>query len=421
MYRWNEDYAYLAETDRDWYERIKYTPFSERSHASFGGTLRYRLNAYDNDRFGLLGPPDGHLNLYRLLLHTDLHLNDNVRAFVELGSHVAEGDDLRPGPFDEDPADLTQAFVDLSLHRSRLRVGRQEMKLGSTRLLGVREGPNVRRAFDGLRFDTEWRDVDLRLFALQEVDVGDGSFDNSSNEDEGFWGAYSTWKLGSANADLYYLGLDRGNANYTQGTADEVRHSIGTRIFGKKGPWDWNTEFIYQFGEFGSADISAWTAASATGFSFDDKPWSPYVFLSANIASGDDDPQDGELNTFNPLYPNLMYFEEAAVLAPQNFFNIEPGVTVHPTRRLSVSFDWNFFWRLEENDAVYVRGLLPLQDTATADGRFVAHVPSLSVDFRFNRHVTFDVSYSHFFASEVIDNAEGDDIDFFKAEFKVTF
>ena len=32
-----------------------------------------------------------------------------------------------------------------------LRAGRQEMSFGSSRLVGVRESPNVRQSFDGLR------------------------------------------------------------------------------------------------------------------------------------------------------------------------------------------------------------------------------------------------------------------------------
>ncbi|MEM1188363.1 MAG: alginate export family protein [Pseudomonadota bacterium] len=422
FYRWNEDYSVMkGDVDPNWYEKLKYAPLAGSAYFSLGGTLRQRLNLYENDRFGLFGEPDGYLRLGRLLLHADLHLNDRARVFVELGSHNVDGEDLRPGPFDEDRGDVTQAFVDLSVLQSRLRLGRQEMKLGSTRLLGVRDGPNVRRAFDGARVDTAWDDIDLRFFALYEVDVNEGWWDNEHNEDEAFWGAYGSWTLSWTNAEFYYLGLDRAGARYSQGTADETRHSFGARLFGSRDAWDWNYEFVYQDGSFGGDDIRAWTAASITGFTIADHPWRPRVSVSANVASGDDDPLDNTLGTFNPLYPNLMYFEEAAVLAPQNFVNVEPEITVHPSSAVSLSLDWNFFWRLEKNDGVYVRGLLPLPGTAAVDGSFVAHVPSLSVDVQLNRYLAVDVSYSHFFAGEVIDNADGDDIDFFKLELTLTF
>lgn len=121
------------------------------------------------------------------------------------------------------------------------------------------------------------------------------------------------------------------------------------------------------------------------------------------------------------MFPNLSYFEEASELAPQNFYNLEPEITVSPTERLSISLDWNFFRRLQGDDAVYTRGLNPLPGTASVDGDFVAHVPSISVDYAFNRHIAIDFSFSYFFAQEVIDNAGGDDIAFFKTEVAFVF
>lgn len=422
LYRWKEDYADLAEkSDRNWYDHIKYMPLNQDIYLSFGGSLRERAHIYNNDRFGLLGAPDGHLLLHRILLHVDLHITDHFRIFTEFGSHLVERDHLRPGPFGKDDADITQAFFDVKYADSQLRVGRQEIDLGSTRLVSVRNSPNVRRAFNGVRFDTKISGMDLYLLGMNEVEVEKGAFNNGINDDEALWGVYTTKDINLTKASVYYLGLYRRGATYTQNTANETRHSIGTHLFGKRNDWDWNYELIYQFGDFGDADISAWTIASITGYTFNPIPWSPRVALSVNAASGDKNPANGKLNTFNPLYPNLTYFEEAAVLAPQNFYNIKPEITLHPFNQLSFSFNWNFFWRIEENDAVYVRGLIPLPGAAESNGHFVAHVPSVSVDYQLNRYMALDFSYSHFFAGKVIDNAGGRDIDFVKLELNVAF
>ena len=391
-------------------------------HLSFGGKLRERVNVFHNDRFGLTtAEDDGYILLHCLLLNADLRMGQHVRAFVELGSHLTTSNDYNPGPFDEDSADLHQAFLDLMYGDTRLRLGRQEMPLNSARLMGTRDGPNVRLAYDGVLLDTTIGNVDLRLFAFNPVDVDEDAFNNRNNDDEALWGINTTYDFGASDANFYYIGLDRNDSRFNQGTADETRHSIGTRFFGTQGRWDWDTELVYQFGDFGSADIRAWTIASDTGYTFEDAAGSPRISVSANIASGDDDPDDNDLNTFNPLQPNLAYFEEAAVLAPQNFYNIEPQIRLQATDKLALSFDWNFFWRLEENDAVYARGLLALPGTATASGHFVAHVPSISVDYRVNRYMTMDFSYSHFFAGEVIDNAGGEDIDYVKLEIEILF
>ncbi|MEM6605038.1 MAG: alginate export family protein [Pseudomonadota bacterium] len=422
FFRWDEDYRYLSDVEHpSVYGHLKYLELSDTTHLSFGGSLRERVNHYQNDLFGLRPDTDGELLLSRLLFHGNLHVNENARVFIELGRHYAHDAGLSPGPFDEDELDITQAFVDVSLSNTTLRIGRQEMSLGSTRLVGVRDGPNVRRSFDGFRLDTSWRSADLRLFALQEVRVGEGAWNNQGNSGEEFWGIYGSVNSRLGRFDAYYLRSNRDSATYAQQVADETRHSFGLRAFGRRGAWDWDWEVIYQNGSTAEKDIQAWTAASITGYRFDSLPWRPRIALSTNIASGDKNLDDGSIETFNPLYPNLMYFEEAAILAPQNFVNFEPEVTVYPSSRLSISFDWDFFWKAEKEDSVYVRGLRPLPGTQRSEGRFVTHVPSLSIDYRLNRHISMDLSYSRFFAGEVIDDAGGTDVNFLKLEFRFTF
>ena len=56
--------------------------------------------------------------------------------------------------------------------------------------------------------------------------------------------------------------------SYDQGRADEHRHSLGARLAGAAGGWDWDLEALYQFGSFGSGEIRAWTVASTTGYRF---------------------------------------------------------------------------------------------------------------------------------------------------------
>lgn len=412
--RWNEDYSYLAtKSDPDAYEQIKYVPLGGGAYASFGGSLRERVNFYGNDRFGLSPVEDnGSIILQRALIHGDVHLHDHLRAFVELGSYLYDAHRLDPGPYDHNRVDLAQAFLDIDLGEHQLRAGRQYLTLGSSRLVSLRNGPNVRQNFDGMKTDSKLSGAHLSLLALHEVAIEEGGFDDSANADASLWGAYTTWNPGPTQADIYYLGVYKAGAVYTQGMANETRHSFGTRLFGNRGPWDWDYEFVYQTGDYGPDDIRAWTAASITGYTWKDTFWQPRAGVSMNIASGDDDPNDNTLTTFNPLFPRLPYFEEASVLVPQNFFNIQPSVTVHPNDRLTVKMDWDFFWRVETQDAVYSRGLRPLPGTASQEGHFVAHVPTLSVGWKINRFTAVDASYSHLFAGDVIRNAGGEDIDF---------
>ncbi len=392
------------------------------SHVTFGGSMRSRVNHYDNDRFGLLGGADGTVWMQRFYGHADMHFNDQFRAYIQLSSHLANAtNQLSPGPFDRSDAAVSQAYIDWRHGRFLLRVGRQEMSLGSARLLSARDGPNVRLSYDGVRWDNVYGRASTSVFYLQEVKVQQQAFAERSSSNDAIWGLAGTRHFVGTSADVYYLGLKRQDAIYQQGVADETRHSVGTRLFGAANDWDWNVEALYQFGRFGDADIRAWTAASIVGYRFADWRGQPRLGLSANIASGDKNSNDQRLGTFNPIYPNLAYFDEAAIYAPQNFYNIEPGASWMLSPKLNMALAWNMFWRLEKQDAVYVRGLMPLPQTAASEGHFVAHTPSIGFDYRWHKQLTLNLNYSHFIAGKVIKQAGGGDVRFVRAQLEWRF
>ena len=70
------------------------------------------------------------------------------------------------------------------------------------------------------------------------------------------------------------------------GVASEQRYTIGTRLFGRHGPVDYNFEFIYQFGHFGGRPISAFAVFSDTGFTFASAWGKPRIAMKADAASG---------------------------------------------------------------------------------------------------------------------------------------
>ncbi len=82
------------------------------------------------------------------------------------------------------------------------------------------------------------------------------------------------------------------------------------------------------FGSFGKATISAWTAASDTGYRLEVAPFRPRLGLKMDVISGDGNPKDNTLGTFNALYPKLAYFSENALVVPANLFNVYPYFSV---------------------------------------------------------------------------------------------
>lgn len=423
-HRFEEDFRFLKGPSRrtDFWDAIKYVPLGNREewYLSLGGELRERYVYLSNPGFGLQGLGTDDYLLHRVLLHTDIHFGEHVRAFIQLGNHLEAGKQGAVSPLEEDRLDLQQGFADISFDldsstRATFRAGRQEFAFGSQRLVSVRDSPNLRRSFDGFRVIFDISDARIDGFAVRPVAAERRIFDDGTDDTQSFWGVYATMPIGFAaglNADLYYLGFKQDSARFNQGTAEERRHSIGTRLWGGYAGWDYNIELVGQFGDFGDADIRAWTVASDIGFTFGDLRLKPRLGLHADIASGDDDPNDGTLGTFNAMFPKLNYLTEAALVAPANIMDLFPSVTLKLTDSLRMIIGSDFLWRVSKDDAFYASPLNPVPGTSTADGRYIGNQLDLEAEWTIGRHIKLSFAYVHFYAGQTIEDAGGEDVDF---------
>lgn len=417
VHRFDEDWREWCRTaEPQGFSRLKCIELGDGT-LTLGGELRERLEAVRNPDFGLDQDEDSVL-LHRAILHADLRVGESVRTFVQLGYFDQSGRNSGPTPTDVDRLDVTQAFVDLSAPlgngRATLRGGRQEVSFGSQRLIATREGPNIRRSYDGGR--AFWTGGGYRLDALyvQPVEIERGSFDDGTSDDEALWGGYLTGPVpgsGRLKADLYYLGYRRDDARFAAGVADERRYSLGLRLFGESEGFDWDFEGVYQFGRFGNADLQAWTIASDVGLTFEAAPMRPRLGLKANIASGDRT-DDRRLGTFNALYPKLPYFSEAGLIAPANLMDLQPLLEMQATSRLTIELGWNALWRHRLADAVYTAPLIPVPGTAGRPGRYTGHQSILGFSWRPKSQVSVSGQYVHFEIGDAIRRAGGRNVDF---------
>lgn len=117
---------------------------------------------------------------------------DPIKYLVSttLTSNLVWGRD--PRPLDRDDLDLLEAFVALSFDSFTLRGGRQEIQYASSRLVSIREGPNVRLAFDGLRIIQRVGERQMDGLAVVPVEVRRGVFDDRAERGQSFGGVYAT-------------------------------------------------------------------------------------------------------------------------------------------------------------------------------------------------------------------------------------
>lgn len=320
-------------------------------------SLRLRGMYYAPTRFGVGAGGDGY-GLLRALASASF-AQGGWQAKLQLGTHAERGKAGGPGRTDRGALDVQQAYWRWSGAGMHVQLGRQEAGYGSSRLLSVRDGPNIRLAFDGARVGWQGRLGALDLMALRPVENRPGAFDDRSERGAHLLGAYATTAKGAGISqwDLYLLDYRREGARFAAGSGTERRQTLGARWFGQSGALEWNTELVAQGGELravtGDLDIRAWTLATDTGWRWSALPLQPRLGLKADIASGDADPGDGRLGTFNALFPKSAYFSEASLLAPANLMDLQPTLALRLHEAVTTELGVQLAWKHRRADAVY--------------------------------------------------------------------
>lgn len=388
------------------------TPSGNHLHYSFGGEVRYQYFFFNNQEWGEAPTDKDGFVLARYLGHTDLRAGKHLRAFVELQSSLASGQSSQPSPVDQNTLDLHQAFFEYSSafstnEKLTLRFGRQELSYGSQRLVAVREGPNNRQSFDGGRLIYGTGNVKVDLFYANYVISRSNVFDDRFTNDTRFWGAYSTFSNLPIiqNLDLYYLGLRRRVAAFDDGKGKETRHSVGARIWKNTPPWRYDIEGVYQFGNFSTSNISAWTLSSNVSYTLLNTKFTPQAGLKIEAISGDKKYADGKLNTFNPLFPRGAYFGLAALIGPYNLLDAHPYVQFNLNKDLTLAIDYDLFWRMSRNDGLYpVNGKIIYSGKAGASKQ-IGRQLGASLEFPLGKRFDFKQEFTWFSAGRYLRQA----------------
>jgi hypothetical protein len=399
--RSDEDWSVLRDPVKrhDWWDPIKFIPLrSDRDwYLSLGGEFRPFYERYDNYNWGAGPQDDDGYYLQRVMFHADARMGRHARAFVELKSGVEQGRVGGARGPDVDRLDVNQAFVDIGLAASTqvnvtLRLGRQEMDYGDGSLISYREGPNVRRGYDGPKLMMHLAAWQVDAFLLRPVETDPGVFDDGREDSQRLWGVYASARdplLGVfGRPELYYLGVKRGSARYDQGVGRELRHTVGLRTKSRKGALEYWLEGTFQFGSFERGAIRAWKHVQVYTYTFDRPRLRPRVGLNVAASSGDKDPHDLDLQTFHPLFPRGLYYGYSDSSGSLNAIVVHPSATVQVSRPLSLRNEVFLFWRQRTTDGLYSQPGFLLRTGQQSDARFVGTLAQAELTWRIDPHTT---------------------------------
>jgi hypothetical protein len=387
----------------EFWDPIKYVRLGPESwYVSFGGELRSSYEVYRNYAWGVGAQDNNGYYLNRLMGHADIHFGDRARFFAELQSGLEFGRNGGSRPaIDEDKLDVSQLFLELTLQRdgipASLKIGRQELLYGEGTLIATRE-LNVRRPFDGIKLMLQppgWR---LDAFAARPVATQGGFFDDVPDAKQTFWGLWATHlngPLALSRLDLYYLGLDRMNAQFSQGTARERRHTLGFNAHQQIGPVIFFQEGDLQSGRFGTGSLTAWKIASGIEYSVPQIRYRPVVALQGAITSGGRNMLGDDLETFYPLFPKGLYYGYMPFTnGSLNAIVAHPAIRLGLSTAISLDLDHFSFWRESTSDGVYSQPGQLLRKAQMSRACYIGAMQDLSVQWTVDQHTSL-----HFLAA----------------------
>jgi uncharacterized membrane protein YoaK (UPF0700 family) len=417
---YDEDNLYFSDPGcrTELLDRLKFIPLrrgeNEDSYLSFGVSTRDRGEYNSNPNWS--DKPSGNAYLMqRYFLHMDLHAGERFRFFGELASSLENGRNGGPRTgLDEEQLYVHQGFFDLGLWRSGqdslgLRAGREELAFGSEFLVSTRDGRNIRTSFDGLRLTWLSRDWTVDAFAVRPSLTIPGMFTNSPDHTQSFWGAYAVHPfrfLPHGKVDLYYMGLDNKAVPFNgKGIGREQRETIGTRLSGTTGQWDYNDESTFQWGWFGSNDIRAWAVSTEHGCRLDSVPLAPRFALRAAAMSGNQNPSSNTLGTFDSIHEQGPYYTYAELFARRNLVAVQPSAELKLSKTVALTINPAFYWRESTRDGLYSIGNTVVVSGLNSNARYIATQASARLQWRMTRNLSWFTEYAHFFPGEFISQA----------------
>lgn len=397
-----------------------------------------RENNFDFNN-AINGPQDATWLLNRFRLGLGLQMTDWLKIYVQ-GQDIREFGGSRPnipgvlGAEGDDYFDILKAYVQIGDIKKGFSstIGRQFLSYGDQRLVGPLEWLNQARTFDAVKLryaSSKWQ---FDLFTSSPVVFNPTQFNKSQYFDTDepsqtlFSGAYLATQFIPFNltTDLYVFNKrDQGSADFgpVLNNADTDFWTIGTLWKGdpkKLAGFDYEMEMAAQFGEVSGRDLSAFAGHWGVGYNWLNHPWKPRVGVQYNWSPGDGDATDGDLNTFQNLYPtNHLFYGYMDTTGWINMHNPQLNISFQPSKKLKVMIDYHLYWNDDNADAWRrVNGVTAVaRNAAAAKGAstFRGQEIDLTAVYKFNPHVALQAGYSYFLPGDYLTETQtatrGDD------------
>ncbi len=349
---------------------------------------------------------DGHMES-RLRLSAGVRPSRNLRLFVEAqDSRVAWADPEMRLRGSTNPFELRRAQIVIGDEEQGLwdlNIGRQELAFGSERLIGINQWSNVSRVYDTVKLALHRGEDRVDIFSASVVAVDPDGFDHHRDGDNvhGVYASLASVVPGMRfEPHVLYRTRTRATAERNlQG--DTGAYTAGFRLASTGDrDWDFQTEMDWQFGTAGQQDLRAFLGLWGVGYEPPLPLWPRFV-AEYTYASGDSDPGDGRVETFDQLYARAhRILGVADLVGGRNLKSLLTGVHFHLARGTTISLDHHFFWLASRRDGLYQANgsLFVPAPSEGADDSYIGHELDLQLVHNVSQYLQLGAGIARFFS-----------------------
>jgi hypothetical protein len=309
-----------------------------------------------------------------------------------------------------DPWDLRQGFVELGKQESNglyIKAGRQEIGLGSKRLIGPGEWINAGGPMDAVRTFVRVPGVVMEFTALSPMAVDPTRFDRHIPGEHLYYTYESFTKLiRKAAVEPYYMVRTQVHVKGERGDfGNSTLSTAGFRVIGLlPSRVDYTGEIAWQFGSYASDRVSAVAGSYAAGWTITAAKWKPRVSAEFDHASGDHAQKDGTRGTFDSLYAGhgLYTYGLADQVGWRNIRSARAGFDFAATRKLNLRTDFLEDYLASTQDGLYTSGGVLKVLNRNATSRHIGSEADFLATYQFSKTLLVTAGFSHLFPGEFL-------------------
>lgn len=301
-----------------------------------------------------------------------------------------------------DTFDLRQGYFDFHYKSAHLFVGRQELKFGGERLIGISDWTNNSRTFDG--FDLRIGDKNrVDLFSTSVVTVYPTSLDKHG-AGLTFHGvdAFITAVPKVTIEPYVYIKAIQKVTSAENIVGNELAITPGVDVSTSlPAGFSFDANAALQRGDWSNDGIRAGQAYSKLWHSWTKLPLKPRVGAEIDYATGNNHALPGRWSTFDQLYPsNHNAFGLTDIFGYENIRQERFNLDLLPSKELSILVQGSFLEMASTRDSVYASSGSALLKVPTA-GFTSDHIGEefdASAKYVWHEYVVANVGVGHFFA-----------------------